>query len=90
MNPFWDRGHGDVRTTCISSDAKKMPLAAAIGLWGRPPAFAIPENGYTSQNSERIAMRLSCGITIDGEIYPPRPDELFTLTSDRRVTFVRA
>jgi hypothetical protein len=90
LDPFWDRGHGDVRTTCITSDAKNMALAATTGMWGRAPRFATPENGFFSQNADRLALRLSCGITIDGEIYPPRPDELFTLTSDRRVTFVRA
>ncbi len=90
MDPFWDQGDGDVRVTAITSDAKRLPLAAATGLWGRKPSFATPENGYNSQNAHRVELRLSCGITIDGEIYPSRPDELFTLTSDRRVTFVRA
>lgn len=90
LDPFWDQGRGDVRTTCITSDAKHLMLAAPTGVFGKVPPFATPENGYHSHNADRVAMRLSCGITIDGEIYPPRPDELFTLTSDRRVTFVRA
>jgi hypothetical protein len=90
LDPFVHQGRGDVRTTCITSDAKKLMLAAPTGMWGRMPDFVKPENGYYSQNADRMALRLSCGITVDGEIYPPRPDELFTLTSDRRVTFVRA
>lgn len=90
LDPFWDQGGGDVRTTCIASDARRLALAAPTGLWGKPPRFVTPENGYTSHNADRVEMRLSCGVTVDGEIYPPRPDEVFTLTSDRRVTFVRA
>jgi len=90
MNPFWDQGRGDVRTTCIAGNAKHLAVAAPMLMWGRLPRFATEENGYISRNADRVALRLSCGVTVDGEIYPPRADELFTLTSDRRVTFVRA
>jgi hypothetical protein len=90
LNPFWDRVSEPVRFTCISSDAESFGLAAPGVLWGHPPAFATPDTGYTSRNVGRAEMRLSCGFTVDGEIYPPRPDEWVTLTADRRVTFVRA
>ena len=43
-----------------------------------------------SRNVDRAELRLSCGFTIDGEIYGPRTDEVVRLTADRRVTFVRA
>lgn len=91
LNPFVDRGNGDLRMTCVASNARQMGLVLPGGLWGHfPMSLVTPENGYYSERADRVEMRLSCGITIDGEIYPPRPDELFTLTSDRRVTFVRA
>jgi hypothetical protein len=49
-----------------------------------------PENGYTSRNVERAELRLSCGFTIDGELFAQAGDDVVTLTADRRVTFVRA
>jgi diacylglycerol kinase (ATP) len=90
LDPFWAKGGGDVRTSFLKSNAKHLAFAAPTGLWGRAPSFVTPENGYHSHNADRVEMRLSCGVTVDGEIYPPRPDEVFTLTADRRVTFVRA
>ena len=52
-------------------------------------SWTTPENGYHSRNVRRAQLRLSCGFTIDGEDFAPRPDEVVTLTADRRVTFVR-
>ena len=90
INPFWGTEAGGVRFTCIASDAEPLlPTAPGI-LRGRPAAYVTPENGFTSRNAESVELRLSCGFTIDGEIYPPRSDELVRLTADRRVTFIRA
>ena len=90
LDPFWGQERGDLRMTFIASDGQRFAAAAPGVLWGRPPAFTTPENGYVSRNVDRAQLRLSCGFTIDGEIYGPRTDEVVTLTTDRRVTFVRA
>jgi len=89
LNPYWGEGPGDVRFTAIASDAERFGTAAPGILWGRPLARVTPENGYHSRNLRHAQLRLSCGFTIDGEDFAPRPDEVVTLTADRRVTFVR-
>ena len=90
LDPFWGEERGDLRTTFVSSDAPRLAQAAPGILWGKAPSFTTPENGYVSRNVDRAQLRLSCGFTIDGEIYGPRTDEVVTLSGDRRVTFVRA
>ena len=89
LNPYWGEGAGDVRFTAITSDAERFGAAAPGILWGRPPSWTTPENGYHSRNVRRAQLRLSCGFTMDGEDFAPRSDEVVTLTTDRRVTFVR-
>lgn len=90
MNPFWGRGPGAVRFTCVASSSERYALTAPGILAGRAPASATPERGYTSENVERAELHFDCGFTIDGEIFPERSDETVTLTGDRRTTFVRA
>lgn len=90
INPFWGARSGDVRFTCIASDARKV-LAAAPGiLRGRPGPLACPANGYTSRAVARAQLLFDSGFSIDGEIFASRPDEVVTLSGDRRLTFLRA
>ncbi|MFQ5416252.1 MAG: diacylglycerol kinase family protein [Myxococcota bacterium] len=90
MNPFWGDGPGDVRFSSIASSAHRVSAAAPWLLGGRARPFVSPETGYTSTQSHRAELRLDCGFTIDGEIFEPVNDEVVTITSDRRVTFVRS
>ncbi len=90
INPFWGREPRPVRFTCTSAGAKRWGAAALGILRGRPRPFLTPANGYTSKNVDRAEMQFDCGFTVDGEIFEPQPDEVLTLTADRRVTFVRA
>jgi hypothetical protein len=90
MNPFWGEGPGGVRFTCIASGAPRLASAAPGILRGQPAPFVQPEAGYTSANAARVELRLDCGFTIDGEIFPEQTHEVVTLTPDRRIAFVRA
>lgn len=90
INPFWGRETGDVRFTALASRVRRLGRAAPGILRGRPGAHVTAENGYTSANAERVELRLDCGFTVDGEIFPCQADEHVTITADRRVTFVRA
>jgi diacylglycerol kinase family enzyme len=90
IRPFWGEGPGGVRFTCIAPDVERYGRAAPGILFGRPPAFVRSEPGYTSRNVHRAELRLDCGFTVDGEIFAGQPDEIVTLTADRRVSFVRA
>lgn len=90
MNPFWGRGPGGVRFTAMASRAARIAAAAPGILRGRPRDFVNAESGYTSENAERVELRLGSGFTIDGEIFAPEADELVSVASDRRIQFIRA
>ena len=90
MNPYWGTGPGGVRFTSIASTARNLRGACLGILRGRPRAFVTPEAGYTSENAGRAELTLSCGFTVDGEIFAPEPDEHATLSADRRITLLRA
>jgi Diacylglycerol kinase catalytic domain len=90
INPFWGRGPGGVRLTALASRAQWMALAAPGILAGHPPRWLSRERGYVSERAERAELRISCGFTIDGELFAPEPEEHVELRADRRITFVRA
>ncbi len=90
MNPFWGTEAGGVRFTCVASNARHRAAAALPILRGRPRPFVQEGNGYTSRNADEVQLGFGCGYTIDGEIFPPAPDETVTIRADRRITFVRA
>jgi hypothetical protein len=90
MNPFWGSGPGSIRLTALASRAQWMPLAGPGIFAGRPPRWLSPERGYASARSERAELRISCGFTVDGELFAPEPEEQIELSADRRVTFLRA
>lgn len=90
LNPFWGEGPGGLRLTAIESRSEKLWRAALPILMGRPRPWLTPENGFTSVRTERARMRIQCGFTIDGELFDPEPEEAIELSSDDRITFVRA
>jgi len=90
MNPFWGHGPGGVRFTSIASSEQRLGRNIPGILCGRPGGHVTPENGFTSENADRVEIRMDCGFTVDGEIFAPEADERVTITADRRITFVRA
>ena len=91
LRPFWGEGPGEVRFTSISSQVQHFARAIGGIMRGRPRRELVTrENGYTSHNAPRVELRLDSGFTVDGEIFEPVPDEVVTLTADRRITFLRA
>lgn len=90
MNPFWGREDGGVRFTSMASNSLKMRSAIPGILRGKPNDLVRPENGYCSANADKVELRFDCGFTIDGEFFEPIPDEVVTITADRRITFIRA
>lgn len=90
MRPFWGKGPGGVRFTAIAAPCEKIGKAAIGMLRGRPASWVTPETGYTSRNVEHAELRMSCGFTVDGELWQPDPDRSVALSAERVVHFVRA
>ena len=90
LRPFWGAGPGAVRLTLVSSDARSLPRAAWGILRGRPPSWATPDAGYLSRKCETVALRVDCGVTLDGELWDACPGRSVEITADRRVQFIRA
>ncbi len=90
LNPFWGAGPGGVRLTAIESRAEPMLRAALPVATGRPRPWLTPEAGFTSLRSDCARLRIHCGFTVDGELFDPEPEETIELSSDDRITFVRA
>jgi hypothetical protein len=90
MRPFWGQGPGGVRFTAIAAPAQRIGTAAVGILRGQPSDWVAPESGYTSRNVDRAELRMSCGFTVDGELWQPDPGRSVSLTAERVVHFVRA
>jgi hypothetical protein len=90
MQPFWGCEPAPLRVTLIASGARGLPAAVPGILRGRPLARVTPAAGYTSRNVYEAALRMDCGLTLDGELFEPQPGRLVTLRADHRIRFVRA
>jgi hypothetical protein len=90
MRPFWGQGPGGVRFTAVGAPAQRIGSAAVGILRGQPQDWVTPENGYTSRNVDHAELRMSCGFTVDGELWQPDPGRGIALTAERVVHFVRA
>ena len=90
LQPFWAEGSGAVRLTALASRAPRLGRATPSIVRGRARREFTPENGYTSVRTEQAALRMSCGFTIDGELFHPCADETIRLSADRRLCFLRA
>jgi hypothetical protein len=90
IEPFWGQQKGDLRFTSIASNAWRLGMAAPGILRGKPREFVTPENGYTSRNAGHAVLRMSCGFTVDGEIFDQQSDDVVRLSAGRPVSFIRA
>ena len=90
IEPFWGREKGDLRFTSVASDAWHFGMAAPGILRSKPAGFVTPENGYTSRNAGHAELRMSCGFSVDGEIFDQQSDDVVRLSAGRPVSFIRA
>jgi diacylglycerol kinase family enzyme len=90
MRPCWGMGPGAIRTTLVRAGAQRLVRTIPPILFGRPPAFASPEHGYTSANASRVDLVADCEVTLDGELFPIEPGAAYTITAEEGVRFARA
>ncbi len=89
LMPFWGGGgSGTCRYTSIVSPPQRLHRALLPALRGRPRPW-MAESGYASGLAEEIALRMTCPIVFDGQIFTPEPDFPVIIRADHKVVFLR-
>jgi diacylglycerol kinase (ATP) len=89
IRPFWGRGPGGIRFTAVRPGCFRRPQELARLLRGRTPASGPDHSDlYVSRNLEKVELTLDCGISLDGEMFGPRPGRRATLSADHRIRFL--
>ncbi len=86
--PFWGHDHGGIKLTTIASPPKRFGFAAMPVVRGRPRPW-MQRAGYASTCADRIALRLSSPVVLDGEVYESGPHGHVELATGPSVTFHR-
>lgn len=90
LRPFWGDGEGGVKLTGIRTGARDLWKAVPHLVRGKSGPHSHEENGYSSRNIRRAELRMDCGFTVDGEMVPPEPGRILSITAGDTVRFVRA
>ena len=86
--PFWGHDHGAIRLTTIASPAQRFGRAAMSVVRGRPRPW-MHHAGYASTRADRISLRLTSPIVVDGEVFDPGPHGHVELSAGPAVEFHR-
>jgi hypothetical protein len=91
MRPFWGAHEAPVRLTALEPKATRKFRRIVRVLRGHPPFRVGNPNreGYLSRNVDVAEFEMDCGLTIDGEMYGPRPGRLVRIAGDERIRFLR-
>jgi diacylglycerol kinase-like protein len=86
--PFWGHDHGAIKLTTIASPAQRFGHAAISVVRGRPRPW-MRSAGYASTRADRISLRLTSPIVVDGEVFDPGPHGHVELSAGPAVEFHR-
>lgn len=86
--PFWGHDHGAIKLTTIASPAPRFGRAAMSVVRGRPRPW-MSDAGYASTRADRISLRLTSPIVVDGEVFDPGPHGHVELSAGPVVAFHR-
>lgn len=87
LEPFWGEGPGSVRLTTLASGSSGLGKALPRILRGQPPRPGT--TGLESRNIDEARFRLDCDVSMDGELFGPRPNRDVCLTAPDRLDFLR-
>ncbi len=73
IDPFWGTGTGPLRFSAIAARPKHLLRALPSLMRGRTYRHATPQNGYYSNNADKIELTMNTKFTLDGQIYTPDP-----------------
>lgn len=92
INPFWGSEQAPIRFTALDPESTRQFGNIVKVLRGRVPhdKRGTHEHGYTSHNVFTGQLSLDCGLTVDGELFPPVPGRTVKLSADERIRFVRS
>lgn len=90
LHPFWGSEDAPVRFTALEPDATSGPLSVLRFAYGQAPRMNGTGAAATSHNIRHGELRIDCGMTIDGELYDPRPGRVVRIDADDRLRFVRS
>lgn len=87
IQPFWGGGTGVIRWLDIAAPPRRLMLAVLPAMFGRPMGWMM-RAGYRSGRSDRILLKISGGLVVDGEIVPTDPAKALTFTAKERLRVV--
>lgn len=90
LRPFWGEEDAPLRLTTVGRRVLANPVRLLKALRGVRPVKPHPEKPIGSYNAHRVEIELECGLTIDGELFDPKPGRHLTITAADVVRFVKA
>ena len=88
VDPYADRGQGEIRVSVISSDAQRFWLRVPAMVSGRYSADMLPEQGYLSGRAEQVVVRGLGQICLDGQEHDFDPAGELTISTGPALRFV--
>ncbi len=86
--PFWGGGSAPLRYTSVAWPPRRLSFLAPRVMYGGENR-KLPAETYVSRRATRIALRMDCPYTLDGEIFQPAPGVPVTLSDGGAIGFVR-
>ena len=86
--PFWNDAGGDFRLTSIAYPPHRLARNAWGVLYGGAERRLDPAH-YFSCGTKRIALKMDCPFTLDGQLFDPHPDLPLLLSAEAEADFVR-
>jgi len=89
IRPFWGSERAPIHFTAVADRALGIGPAISI-LRGRRPRRADVDPRFVSRNVRNAELRLACGLTVDGELFPPHPGRVVRVAAREGIRFVRS